>query len=114
MDFFFCFFFSSRRRHTRLTCDWSSDVCSSDLCAGSSSAPARANAAAKGSDPLKQRDCLSSESFTPAGEAEPVGGRGAHGDWSTGAPRQLRLHLRAPVGNARLLSDENTVRVDEL
>src|SRR6266480_219094 len=28
-DFFF--FFSSRRRHTRLTCDWSSDVCSSDL-----------------------------------------------------------------------------------
>src|SRR5690242_21150725 len=26
------FCFSSRRRHTRLTCDWSSDVCSSDLC----------------------------------------------------------------------------------
>src|SRR6266571_3427884 len=26
------FFFSSRRRHTSLTCDWSSDVCSSDLC----------------------------------------------------------------------------------
>src|SRR5580698_10636184 len=25
------FFFSSRRRHTSLTCDWSSDVCSSDL-----------------------------------------------------------------------------------
>src|SRR5438477_3492501 len=25
------FFFSGRRRHTRLTCDWSSDVCSSDL-----------------------------------------------------------------------------------
>src|SRR6266480_7046180 len=29
----FFFFFSSRRRHTRLTCDWSSDVCSSDLVA---------------------------------------------------------------------------------
>src|SRR5580698_5127585 len=29
--FCFFFFFSSRRRHTRLTCDWSSDVCSSDL-----------------------------------------------------------------------------------
>src|SRR5688572_32797582 len=30
-------FFSSRRRHTRFDCDWSSDVCSSDLlyrCAG--------------------------------------------------------------------------------
>src|SRR5207237_7014576 len=31
MFFFFCFFFSSRRRHTRFKCDWSSDVCSSDL-----------------------------------------------------------------------------------
>src|SRR5260370_19982245 len=38
------FFFSSRRRHTRFKCDWSSDVCSSDLaslfrrerCSGSS------------------------------------------------------------------------------
>src|SRR2546430_672828 len=27
----FYFFFSSRRRHTRFDCDWSSDVCSSDL-----------------------------------------------------------------------------------
>src|SRR5207248_8388509 len=26
-----CFFFSSRRRHTRSYGDWSSDVCSSDL-----------------------------------------------------------------------------------
>src|SRR5438132_10712429 len=36
-DLFVCcpflsfFFFSSRRRHTRSLCDWSSDVCSSDL-----------------------------------------------------------------------------------
>src|SRR5688572_32468530 len=28
--FCFCFFFSSRRRHTSFDCDWSSDVCSSD------------------------------------------------------------------------------------
>src|SRR5438034_10361514 len=27
----FAFFFSSRRRHTISLCDWSSDVCSSDL-----------------------------------------------------------------------------------
>src|SRR5688572_32547829 len=31
--FVFFFFFSSRRRHTRFDCDWSSDVCSSDLVA---------------------------------------------------------------------------------
>src|SRR2546430_10220469 len=31
MTGYFVFFFSSRRRHTRFDCDWSSDVCSSDL-----------------------------------------------------------------------------------
>src|SRR5262245_19258475 len=31
LPLFFCFFFSSRRRHTRCLSDWSSDVCSSDL-----------------------------------------------------------------------------------
>src|SRR5690606_39471791 len=30
----FSFFFSSRRRHTRFSRDWSSDVCSSDLALG--------------------------------------------------------------------------------
>src|SRR5260370_8321282 len=34
----FFFFFSSRRRHTRFKCDWSSDVCSSDLIGGGFSA----------------------------------------------------------------------------
>src|SRR5205085_3909972 len=37
--FFFFFFFSSRRRHTRFDCDWSSDVCSSDLLSASVHAP---------------------------------------------------------------------------
>src|SRR2546430_11423368 len=40
----FCFFFSSRRRHTRFDCDWSSDVCSSDLHARSALVAARAEA----------------------------------------------------------------------
>src|SRR2546430_4433113 len=35
------FFFSSRRRHTRFDCDWSSDVCSSDL-SGRKILPSRA------------------------------------------------------------------------
>src|SRR5476649_776233 len=34
LDICMFFFFSSRRRHTRSLCDWSSDVCSSDLKAG--------------------------------------------------------------------------------
>src|SRR5207237_5710671 len=35
------FFFSSRRRHTRFKCDWSSDVCSSDLPQSQIGAPAK-------------------------------------------------------------------------
>src|SRR5699024_11713189 len=35
--FWSSFFFSSRRRHTRSKRDWSSDVCSSDLCPGPAS-----------------------------------------------------------------------------
>src|SRR5690348_8610599 len=40
-----CFFFSSRRRHTRWTGDWSSDVCSSDLMLIASGDTARAPSA---------------------------------------------------------------------
>src|SRR5260221_718333 len=36
---FLLFFFSSRRRHTRSLCDWSSDVCSSDLVRTPASCP---------------------------------------------------------------------------
>src|SRR5258706_7140845 len=41
------FFFSSRRRHTRLVSDWSSDVCSSDL--------SRARRAHPGDDSRRRR-----------------------------------------------------------
>src|SRR5690625_7459203 len=34
-----CFFFSSRRRHTRWPRDWSSDVCSSDLIVATEHSP---------------------------------------------------------------------------
>src|SRR5438034_8105742 len=40
----FKFFFSSRRRHTRSLCDWSSDVCSSDLHVDHALAAARGDA----------------------------------------------------------------------
>src|SRR2546430_3774814 len=42
----FLFFFSSRRRHTRFDCDWSSDVCSSDLPPDSPAAGGRRRGAA--------------------------------------------------------------------
>src|SRR2546430_5740687 len=43
-------FFSSRRRHTRFDCDWSSDVCSSDLPRGAPHRPRRARAQGGGVD----------------------------------------------------------------
>src|SRR5438034_11569358 len=42
---FLFFFFSSRRRHTRSLCDWSSDVCSSDLVAIAYSDPVKSDLA---------------------------------------------------------------------
>src|SRR2546422_6041294 len=42
------FFFSSRRRHTRCSRDWSSDVCSSDLTPAAATASAAPTVAATG------------------------------------------------------------------
>src|SRR2546430_13407118 len=53
---FFFFFFSSRRRHTRFDCDWSSDVCSSDL--ASRKALRLAIASATAAPALPRRQCF--------------------------------------------------------
>src|SRR5688572_31520357 len=50
--FFFVFFFSSRRRHTRFDCDWSSDVCSSDLAPFGSTVELTAYLNKPASDPI--------------------------------------------------------------
>src|SRR6266536_4767196 len=73
----FTFFFSSRRRHTRSTRDWSSDVCSSDL---------RTDGEAR---PAAEHDPLGVEEVDQTGDArtEQVGG----------LVEQPRGHLR-PVG----------------
>src|SRR3989449_7579455 len=58
------FFFSSRRRHTRCSRDWSSDVCSSDLCGSG----------------RKYKRCCGAEPSIAAGAVAtepPLGGRGA-------------------------------------
>src|SRR6266487_658364 len=44
LSILYCFFFSSRRRHTRWTGDWSSDVCSSDLDGAADHEPERVEA----------------------------------------------------------------------
>src|SRR2546426_4154387 len=62
------FFFSSRRRHTRLQGDWSSDVCSSDLRGGASSSGASFSSATAAGRcvPRDRRDRASSPRWSPA------------------------------------------------
>src|SRR5690242_5607216 len=80
------FFFSSRGRHTRLTCDWSSDVCSSDLAvargparaggvddAGPSGASSDGAAAAGGSAIVGETDDGSTTVAGPRSEERRVG-----------------------------------------
>src|SRR5689334_24673256 len=57
------FFFSSRRRHTRWNCDWSSDVCSSDLaiCRGAECRTSGRTATRAGTGRRNRRTCRSEE-----------------------------------------------------
>src|SRR5437588_1485630 len=66
--FFFFFFFSSRRRHTRSLCDWSSDVCSSDLRTSScgSSPPPRARPSCWSGSRPSSRPATRSSSTCPS------------------------------------------------
>src|SRR2546426_10562102 len=77
---FVFFFFSSRRRHTRLQGDWSSDVCSSDL------ENRRGHHRVPGADPAVQRDARPAR---VAAEALVFSAAGARA-----APRERRLPPR--------------------
>src|SRR5256885_6992494 len=63
------FFFSSRRRHTRLQGDWSSDVCSSDLTRSCGASPCHASHPR--SPPIRRcaRPCSSASRTSPANRA---------------------------------------------
>src|SRR6266487_3460168 len=76
------FFFSSRRRHTRWTGDWSSDVCSSDL-----------PAAPEGTGVVQAWYC----SLLPAPLSQASGPPGKRGN--------LRGHVRQVGGAGRHLPD---------
>src|SRR5689334_7724864 len=84
------FFFSSRRRHTSWNCDWSSDVCSSDL------------------EPEARREA--SHVHEPVERVEIVRGAALEGDVGEGEPARALvrderaalevLHLRNQIGRA--------------
>src|SRR5690606_40250266 len=98
------FFFSSRRRHTRFSRDWSSDVCSSDLRPRSCFPPLAAHPERAGGAPFLSRTLVSlrilraTTSRRPVPESNPNPRRyqrsrwGGH-EWS-GMPSAAAGHLR--------------------
>src|SRR5919201_2349792 len=102
--FIFDFFFSSRRRHTRLQGDWSSDVCSSDLQSTTSAGLTSGGTA----------------SWTPAALADgtynwQVRARDAAGNlsgWS--ATRSFQLDTAVPTTSVDSRLDNASVRTVEL
>src|SRR2546426_12016070 len=73
------FFFSSRRRHTRLQGDWSSDVCSSDL--------ERCGPIAQLHAPLLIEGRLAKQSIRQRADVQPCA---AHDDWLAAPPAPSR------------------------
>src|SRR5438034_7665213 len=83
--FLFFFFFSSRRRHTRSLCDWSSDVCSSDLMSelmaeGDGQAGRRMVGQQHDRARLGKRGPLAPPGQPPSGERVERGARGSEND----------------------------------
>src|SRR5688500_19440569 len=78
----YSFFFSSRRRHTRLQGDWSSDVCSSDLvvasmsgCAGQRCMAASVMVAVSKTDHIIERMVEHARAIVPGRDIGPEIGR---------------------------------------
>src|SRR5690606_39812380 len=101
------FFFSSRRRHTRFSRDWSSDVCSSDL----SSSTYRPLPGSPGSATIgRSRDASISITFTyPASGSE---NRPSHSDSARARSRSEERRV-GEEGGGRAAGDEENNSKDE-
>src|SRR5258705_13726872 len=107
-----CFFFSSRRRHTRCLSDWSSDVCSSDLYSATASATTPAssptapgNLAASAAGPGENN--LRWTASTDAGENGRASWRG-RGEISVGAA-SLKKKKKGKKGAVRRLINDKVI-----
>src|SRR3989475_12325594 len=102
MELYLFFFFSSRRRHTRFDCDWSSDVCSSDLAGGTDQRAERDGGGRRcptARASLRRVPHVRRRAATPAaGVARGVGGRPADGE--RGAAGGQSVEGRAPGSRA--------------
>src|SRR5690606_39939782 len=96
------FYFSSRRRHTRFSRDWSSDVCSSDLAGAAAGRGAGAPwSPAPGASPA-----------APAGRGAPAGRDEALGELPAFRNERRLLAGRFPRRN--FLEEREAARFDEI
>src|SRR5256885_6604569 len=89
------FFFSSRRRHTRLQGDWSSDVCSSDLGFAEQAFASPLEPAA-----LERTFATAVGAAAPARRAQVASWAAAHWDWERCTDAYLALLREVTVGGA--------------
>src|SRR5690242_7972823 len=101
----FLFFFSSRRRHTSLTCDWSSDVCSSDLLWPDAVPEPRIGAPASRSEQVWSPDLALVEILREIGRAScrerVYRPEGAHAVTTGGRSRRARRERRRQIHSRR-------------
>src|SRR2546427_7020761 len=105
------FFFSSRRRHTIFDCDWSSDVCSSDLV--HRGAPRRRGAAPR--ERIRSPACGSANSVTiePAAALSPAAGQVRSEEHTSELQSQSNLVCRLLLEKKKKLQNQVTRRSDE-
>src|SRR5690606_40769206 len=94
------FFFSSRRRHTRFSRDWSSDVCSSDLVVGADAGHAVAVAQAVFHQGLDEPDGVAKVPRVMHAQQNPVPWGQVHEEAETVLALQVRSEERR-VGKGR-------------
>src|SRR5947207_7924353 len=94
-------FFSSRRRHTRSLCDWSSDVCSSDL------TPEREH----GFHIHDAGDCSSGDGMSAKGHFNPLGRPHGHPDTPERHAGDMPALKADLYGNAALETDLDIITV---
>src|SRR5687768_18571229 len=107
MRYSIVFFFSSRRRHTRCSRDWSSDVCSSDL-------EDVRHRLVDGKDVVRLRlegDVLPTRGDRDAGAGGIVRRRADRGDTQMGRSEERRVGKGVDLGGGRIVKKEK-IRVD--
>src|SRR3989475_11169225 len=106
------FFFSSRRRHTRFDCDWSSDVCSSDLTGAEKTIWGNASAAGQVGCPSGQREQTVNlpASAYEGSNPSPTTRRAGVAQLVERQPSKLRVAGSSPVARSRSRSSVGRAR----